>query len=82
MLLKGYVGYLASIIDMMKKVATELTNVRLVCNFPDVFFEELPGLPPGREIEFEIELLLGTAPISKALYRMAPTELKELKQQL
>src|SRR5262249_34899281 len=50
--------------------------------FPDVFPEELPGLPPEREIEFEIEVLPGTAPISKAPYRMAPLELRELRVQL
>ena len=50
--------------------------------FEDVFSEELPGLPPDREIEFEIELLPGTVPISQAPYRIAPTELKELKVQL
>ena len=48
----------------------------------DVFPRVLPGLPPDREIEFVIELVLGIAPISKAPYRMAPTELKELKTQL
>nr|GFC55123.1 hypothetical protein [Tanacetum cinerariifolium] len=50
--------------------------------FADVFPDELPGLPPAREIEFSIELILGAEPISKALYRMAPVELKELKEQL
>ena len=82
MLLKGCVGYLASIMDTTKKVETELADVRVVCRFPDVFPKELPGLPPDQEIEFEIELLLGTAPISKAPYQMAPAKLKELKQQL
>ena len=82
MLLKGCIGYLASIMDMTKKVAAELVNVRVVYRFPDVFPEELLGLPPDREIEFEIELLPGTVPISKAPYWMAPVELKELKQQL
>ena len=48
----------------------------------DVFPEELPGLPPERELEFSIDLLPGTAPISKAPYRMAPAELQELKIQL
>ena len=48
----------------------------------DVFLEELPGLPPDRAISFEIELLPRTAPISKAPYRMAPAELKELQLQL
>ena len=76
MLLKGCVGYLASIVDTMKNAVTELTDVRMVCRFPDVFPEELSGLPPDREIEFEIELLPGTTPISKVPYRMALAELK------
>ena len=52
--------------------------MRVIYRFPDVFPEELPGLPPDREIE----LLLGIVPISKAPYRMAPMELMELGQQL
>ena len=47
-----------------------------------MFPEDLPGLPPDREIEFVIDLVPGTAPILKAPHRMAPTELKELKVQL
>ena len=50
-------------------------------NFPQVF-QEVPGLPPDREIEVSIELLPGTTPISNAPYRMAPPELAELKKQL
>ena len=50
--------------------------------FPDVFPEDLPGLPPDREVEFTIDIIPGTAPISKAPYRMAPAEMKELKTQL
>ena len=82
MLLKGCIEYLASIVDTIKKVVIELADVCVVYRFPDVFLEKFPGLPPDQEIEFEIELLVGTVPISKAPYRMAPTELKELKQQL
>ena len=82
MLIKGCVGYLASVMDTTIKVVTRLSDVRVVCKFPDVFTEELLGLPPDREIEFEIELLPGTVPISKAPYQMALVELKELKQQL
>ena len=52
------------------------------CEFLDVFPKELSGLPLDREIEFEIELLLGMAPMSKAPCRMTPAELKELNQQL
>nr|GEY50777.1 putative reverse transcriptase domain-containing protein [Tanacetum cinerariifolium] len=50
--------------------------------FPDVFPDELPGIPPVREVEFNIEHIPGAEPISKAPYRMAPVELKELKDQL
>jgi hypothetical protein len=57
-------------------------NIRVVRDFPDVFPEELPGMPPEREVEFVIDLLPGTAPISKMPYRMSVEELKELKQQL
>jgi len=54
----------------------------MVCEFPDVFLEELPGLPPDREVEFAIELIPGTTPISRRPYRMPPNELDELKTQL
>jgi hypothetical protein len=57
-------------------------NIRVVRDFPDVFPEELSGMPPDREVEFVIDLLPGTAPISKRPYRMSVEELKELKKQL
>ena len=76
MLLKGCISFLVSIVDTTKKIATELANVRVVYGFSNVFPEELLGLPSSRGIE----LLLGTAPISKALQWMAPAELKELNQ--
>ena len=60
----------------------EIGDIPIVREFSDVFPDDLLGLPSDREIEFSIDLLLGTAPISKAPYRMAPTELKELKEQL
>lgn len=60
----------------------DLSEVPVVCEFPDVFLEELLGMPPSREIEFVIELQPGTAPISKRPYRMPPNELVELKKQL
>ncbi|GJV75750.1 putative nucleotidyltransferase, ribonuclease H [Tanacetum coccineum] len=59
-----------------------IENLSVVREFADVFPDELPGLPPAREIEFGIELIPGAEPISKAPYRMAPVELKELKEQL
>jgi hypothetical protein len=57
-------------------------NIRVVREFPDVFPEELSGMPPDREAEFIIDLLPGSAPISKRPYRMSVEELKELKKQL
>ncbi|KAL4028439.1 hypothetical protein IC575_011636 [Cucumis melo] len=66
----------------LPKVDVSLSSEPVVRDYPDVFPEELPGLPPHREIEFAIELEPGTVPISRAPYRMAPAELKELKVQL
>ncbi|WVZ80184.1 LOW QUALITY PROTEIN: hypothetical protein U9M48_027681 [Paspalum notatum var. saurae] len=60
----------------------EIKKIPVVYEFPDVFLEELPGLPPDRDVEFKIDLIPGTAPVSRRPYRMAPDELKELKTQL
>jgi hypothetical protein len=57
-------------------------NIRVVRDFPDVFPKELPRMPPDWEVEFVIDLLPGTAPISKRSYRISVEELKELKKQL
>ena len=59
-----------------------LENIKVVCEYPDVFPEELPGMPPDRDIEFSIELVPGTAPISKRPYRMDVKDLVELKKQI
>jgi hypothetical protein len=56
--------------------------IRIVLDFPDVFPKELPGMPPERKVEFAIELILGTAPISKRAYRVSEPELVELKKQI
>ena len=60
----------------------EMHEVGVVCDFPDVFPEELPGMPPDRSVEFVIDLVPGTASISKRLYRMPAEELSELKKQI
>jgi hypothetical protein len=59
-----------------------LEHIRIRCEYPAVFSEELPGMPPDRDIEFSIELLPGTAPISKITYRMDVNDLVELKKQI
>jgi hypothetical protein len=61
-------------------IISPLDEIQVVCEYPDVFPEELPGMPPDRDVEFVIELQSGTAPISKRPYRMPPKELAELKK--
>ena len=56
-----------------------IEDIPVVCEFSDVFPDELPRLPPDRAVEFKIELLPGIAPISRRPYRMPPNELAELK---
>ena len=74
-------AYLAYVIDM-KKAKPSLSNIPKVCDYPNVFSEELSGLPPQREDEFAIDVVPGATPASITLYRMTPVELKELKLQL
>jgi hypothetical protein len=63
-------------------IIPEIQDIPVVCEFPDVFPEDLPGLPPERDVEFVIELKPGTTPISRRSYRMPPNELAKLKTQL
>ena len=81
MLQKLYQGYLAYAIEV-RDSGSRLEDIPVVREFSDVFPEDLTGIPPDREIDFQIELAPGTEPISKAPYRMAPLELKELKVQM
>ena len=81
MLRKGCQGYLEFVVDKRQK-GTQLEDIPIVKEFPDVFLDDILGLPLDREIEFVIELILGTKTISIPSYRMAPAELKELKAQL
>jgi hypothetical protein len=62
--------------------AQNLKDIRVACEFLDVFLEDLPGMPPDQDVEFVIELQPGTAPISRRPYKMTPKELAELKVQL
>ena len=81
LLQKGCKGYLAHVVDT-RSSEVRLEDVPVVRDFLDVFPDDLLGLPPEREIDFPIDLVPGTSPISLPPYRMAPTELKELKTQL
>jgi hypothetical protein len=70
-------------VNVLNKVqGTSLNEIRVVQEYPDVFPKDLLGMPPDRDIEFIIELLPGTPPISKRPYRMLVNELVELKKQI
>ena len=81
MVRKGCEAYLAYVIDTIKS-RSSVSDIPTVSDFPDVFSEEFPGLPPQREIKFPIDVVPGATPASITPYRMAPLELKELKLQL
>ena len=81
MLRKGCQGYLAFVVDRRQE-GTRLEDILIVKEFPDVFPDDISGLPPDIEVEFTIDLIPGTEPISIPPYRMAPAELRELKAQL
>ncbi|KAJ9536718.1 hypothetical protein OSB04_un000103 [Centaurea solstitialis] len=80
-LLHAFVSFMAHVID--KKTEEKSTqDIPVVREFPEVFPEELPGLPPPRQVEFHIDLVPGAGPVAKSLYRLAPSEMQELSSQL
>ncbi|GJU00344.1 putative reverse transcriptase domain-containing protein [Tanacetum coccineum] len=84
-LLKGCPVFLAHVTTKETEDKSEkkrLEDVPIVQNFPEVFLEDLPGLPPTRQVEFQIDLIPGVAPVARAPYRLAPSEMKELSDQL
>ncbi|XP_042451745.1 uncharacterized protein LOC122036457 [Zingiber officinale] len=82
MLSKGCEGLLVHISVKSGTQRPSLEEVEIARDFSEVFPEDVTGLPPTREVEFGIQLVPGTTPVSKAPYRLAPTEMKELKGQL
>src|SRR5581483_4682673 len=78
---KESVAYLAPIVDKEIK-EKRIQDFPVVRVFPEVFPEELPGLPPHRQVEFHIDLVPGAAPVAKSPYRLAPSEMQELLNQL
>ncbi|GJR36282.1 putative nucleotidyltransferase, ribonuclease H [Tanacetum coccineum] len=73
--------FLAYVVDKDQKVKS-IQDILVVKNYPEVFSEDLPGPPPSRQVEFQIDLVLGEAPVAKAPYRLAPSEIQELSAQL
>ncbi|KAM1785193.1 hypothetical protein ACFXTI_038169 [Malus domestica] len=80
LLSKGCQGYIAHVV-LNDVVPSSVEEVGVVRHYPDVFPDNFPGFPPDRDVEFSIDLLPGTYPISLTPYRMAPAELRELKIQ-
>nr|GFD61178.1 putative reverse transcriptase domain-containing protein [Tanacetum cinerariifolium] len=68
--------FVAQVVEK-EPVERRLEDVPVICKFTDVFLEDFLGLPPPREVEFEIELV----PVARAPYRLAPSEIKELAKQ-
>ncbi|GJV64391.1 putative reverse transcriptase domain-containing protein [Tanacetum coccineum] len=82
---KGFPIFLAHITAKEVEDKSEkkrLEDVPIVQDFPEVFPEDLPGLPPTRQVEFQIDLVPGAAPVARAPYRLAPSKMKELSEQL
>lgn len=78
---KEYHGFLAHMVDKEKETK-DIKDILEVCNFADVFPEDLPGVPPERQVEFRIDLIPGATPVAKSPYRLAPAEMQELSSQL
>ena len=72
---QGCMGFLAYVSDTRLEAVTDINNVPLVREFQVVFSEELPGMPPERQVEFRINLVSSAAPIAMAPYRLAPPEM-------
>ncbi|GJX43357.1 putative reverse transcriptase domain-containing protein, partial [Tanacetum coccineum] len=84
-LLKGCPIFLAHVTTKKAEDKSEekrLEGVPIVRDFPKVFPEDLLGIPPTRQVEFQIDLILGAAPVARAPYRLAPSKIKELSDQL
>ncbi|KAJ9543627.1 hypothetical protein OSB04_023334 [Centaurea solstitialis] len=80
---RGGSGFLAyAMADQTEERKLTVAEVPVVSEYPDVLPEDLPGLPPYRQVEFGIDLVPGAAPIARAPYRLAPSELQELSDQL
>ncbi|XP_022036782.1 uncharacterized protein LOC110939531 [Helianthus annuus] len=77
----GSKAFLAYVVDT-KQNTPKIEEVEVVNEFLDVFPEDLPGLPPEREVDFKIELYPDAKPVAKAPYRLAPTEMRELMVQI
>ncbi|XP_073304535.1 uncharacterized protein [Primulina huaijiensis] len=82
LMMRGCQAFLASIVIVAEPVSQRLEEVEVVRDFRSVFPDDVSGIPPDREMDFSIQLMPGTMPISKTPYRLSPAEIKELKDQI
>ncbi|KAJ9557796.1 LOW QUALITY PROTEIN: hypothetical protein OSB04_012410 [Centaurea solstitialis] len=78
---KECVAFMAHVVDKSAK-EKQIQDIPIVRDFPEVFPEELPGLPPQRQVEFHIDIIPGAGPVARSPYRLAPSEMQELSNQL
>ncbi|KAI3802062.1 hypothetical protein L1987_30186 [Smallanthus sonchifolius] len=78
---KKYVAFLAHIVQKYVKKKS-IQDIPIIQDFPEVFLEDLSGLPPVRQVIFRIDLVPGANPVARAPYRLAPSEMQELASQL
>ncbi|XP_073057241.1 uncharacterized protein [Primulina eburnea] len=78
----GCQDFLSCVTTTHASISQKLEDVDIVSDFLNIFPEDVSDIPPDREVKFSIDLMLGTVPISKAPYRLAPAEMKELKEQI
>ncbi|GJS53604.1 putative reverse transcriptase domain-containing protein [Tanacetum coccineum] len=81
-LVQVFLAHISTKKEEDKSEGKQIKDVPIVRDFPEVFPEDLPGLPPARPVEFQIDLIPRTAPVARAPYRLAPSEMKELSKQL
>ncbi|GJV44122.1 putative reverse transcriptase domain-containing protein [Tanacetum coccineum] len=79
---RGCQVFMIQVTEKKKSDEKRLEDIPVVREFPEVFPEDLPGLPPVRQVEFQIDLIPGAAPVARAPYRLAPSEMQELSNQL
>ncbi|GJZ88332.1 putative reverse transcriptase domain-containing protein [Tanacetum coccineum] len=79
---RGCQVFMIQVMEKKKSDENRLEDILVVREFPEVFLENLPGLPPVRQVEFQINLIPGAAPVARAPYRLAPSEMQELSNQL
>ncbi|XP_076908592.1 uncharacterized protein LOC143565523 [Bidens hawaiensis] len=76
-----YLAFLAHVVEK-KDDKKKIQDIPLIHDFPEVFPDDLSGLPPVRQVEFRIDIILGATPVAKSSYRLAPSEMQELASQL